>query len=481
MLHRKLLEVLGRLLPADHKRLRLFLESAYFNHLRKPGDIIRLYDYIMERSADESHPDLSKEVVFCHFFPGKPFHENEKGPLDTLASDLFGLVKRFMAQTDWERSEAEQQELFSLIRFYREHGLEDRFWQTVAILRKLQEKKNIKDAGYYFTRFSLEAEVAHFHNLFNTFEDDANLTNAHRNFDLYYGIVKMEYLCALRYQHKLSQFPFEPDPQLIQAILKLSERIPAGDTVLIQAYKLVFTLLQNSADEEAFTEFETLLSGNNHNIPADKYRDLQAYYRFFWARRYYVSGNEFSRRKMFEVYKEHFEKGYFYVDNKITIMELRVLNTFALKMGQFEWAKKVLDAHPPERICATRYPAEAHSLNWGEYYFYKKEYEEAKNHVAHKPFENPQLSIIADVLLIKIYFETGDELLDYRVKALDQKVRRTKMAPIVKERYYNFLKKLDKVVKYGWQTKSPKRRRLIEEIRTVPEIIEREWLLEKLG
>jgi len=120
-------------------------------------------------------------------------------------------------------------------------------------------------------------------------------------------------------------------------------------------------------------------------------------------------------------------------------------------------------------------------LNFGEYHFYKKEYEAAKDRVTYRPFENPQISILADVLLVKIYFETKDELLDYRMKALDQKVRRTKIAFFLKECYYNFLKKLDKVIKYGWQKNSAKRHKLVEEIKTIPEIIEREWLLEKLG
>ena len=47
-------------------------------------------------------------------------------------------------------------------------------------------------------------------------------------------------------------------------------------------------------------------------------------------------------------------------------------------------------------------------------------------------------------------------------------------------RYFNFLKKLDKVIKYGWQKNSPKRTKLIEEIKSVPEIVSREWLLEKV-
>ncbi len=82
--------------------------------------------------------------------------------------------------------------------------------------------------------------------------------------------------------------------------------------------------------------------------------------------------------------------------------------------------------------------------------------------------------------MIKIYYETQDELLESRMKALDQKVRRSKLSRETKNRYYNFLKKLDKIIKYGWQKNNPKRARLIEEIKTTPEIATREWLLEKL-
>ncbi|MCW5923495.1 MAG: hypothetical protein KIS77_14220 [Saprospiraceae bacterium] len=72
-------------------------------------------------------------------------------------------------------------------------------------------------------------------------------------------------------------------------------------------------------------------------------------------------------------------------------------------------------------------------------------------------------------------------ILDSRIKALGQKIRRSKLSRETKNRYYNFLKKLDKVIKYAWQAKSPKRAKLIAEIRNTPEIVAREWLLEKLA
>lgn len=161
-------------------------------------------------------------------------------------------------------------------------------------------------------------------------------------------------------------------------------------------------------------------------------------------------------------------------------MALRVLANSGLKLGEFDWVKKLLDDHPPERICGTKYPVEAHSLNVAEYHFHKKEYAEAEAKLTYRLFENPNFSISADVLLIKIYYETANDLLDARMKALEQKVRRTKISAETKAGYYNFLKKLDKVIKYGWQKKSPRRTKLIEEVRTTPGVFAREWLLEKL-
>jgi len=480
MLNRKLLEVLHRLSTADHKQFRLMLESPYYTQsLRNSGAVLRLYDYIISFNADESHPDLAKSVVFSVFFPDRIFQEKEKSPLDALASDLFGLVRRFLALSEWENKDIEQQELFTLLRFYRKYGLEERFWHTIRALRKWQTSTLVRDARYFLTQFQIEEEVSHFEGMSNTFEDDANLFAAHENLDTYYSILKLEYTCALNFQHKESQIEFKPEAPLIQAVLNASEIEPYSSVILIKVYKLIFNLIQYPENEIYFADFEQILQQQQDKIPTEKYRDLTTYYRYFLSRRYVKVGGDFSRQRMFEVYKDHFERGFFYIDGLITANSLRTLIIFALKLGHFEWAKNILDIHTPERICSTKYPVEAYNLNFAEYYFYKNEYEKAKGKLTYRLFENPHFSILADLLLIKIYFETEDELLDSRMKALEQKVRRTKISAEAKSRYYNFLNKLDKVIRYGWQKDSPKRSKLIEDIKTIPNIIQREWLLEK--
>ncbi len=159
---------------------------------------------------------------------------------------------------------------------------------------------------------------------------------------------------------------------------------------------------------------------------------------------------------------------------------LRFLIYFGISLKRYDWVKKVLDEHPPERICGTRFPAEVHSMHYAEYFFALKRYEEAIDKLLLKPFEMPHMNLMADLLLVKIYYETESPLLDSRMKALDQKVRRTKIANDTKEQYYNFLKKVDKLIKYGWDKNNPKRAKLVEEIKQAPNLFSRSWLLEQL-
>ncbi|MBK8554725.1 MAG: hypothetical protein IPL65_02620 [Lewinellaceae bacterium] len=98
----------------------------------------------------------------------------------------------------------------------------------------------------------------------------------------------------------------------------------------------------------------------------------------------------------------------------------------------------------------------------------------------YKSFENPNFSLLADITVIKVYYETHDDLLEYRIKSTDQKVRRTKLSALAKSRYYNFLKKLDKIIKYRFPKVEKKLVQLQEEIRTMPDLHERDWLLEKV-
>ncbi len=480
MLNRKLLEVLKRLDKTQYRRLRQFLESPYFNSGSIAADVLRLFDYIVDYQAEEEHPALAKEAVFQLFFPGKPYPEKSKSPLDNISSELFRLVRKFMAQMEMEREQEEIYSFLSMARFYRKYGLEERFWQNMKAARKAQEESPLRDVQYYHHQFLIEGEEVAFRGLYNTFEDDTNLNASQQNLDLYYCILKLDYTCALEYQNMVAQIEPSPHNNLIGELKTLSQSGAPMDVPVNRIYHCILQLLQKPTDEQLLEQLDTLLNRYEYQIDPERFRNFKAYYRIFWIRRYRLIGDKQTLQRAFSIYTEHLQKGYYYFDGMIQIFQFRNLVTFGLRLGHVDWVQTFLEEHPPERICATRFPAEIHNICMAELFFYRKDYGSAQEYLDFKHFENPVFSIAADMLLIKIYFETQNELLDFRMKALDQKVRRSNLSKQMKTSHYNFLRKLDKVVKYGWQKDSPRREKLIEEVKNTPDVAAREWLLDIL-
>jgi arginine repressor len=481
MLNRKLLEVLSHLTPTEKKRLRQFLASPYFNQGSRADDVLRLFDYISKYGADEKNPALSKEKVFRLFFPKKKFLEKVKSPLDSLTTDLFALVRLFLSQQEHENHSSEVFEHLALAKFYRKFSYEERFWKSMETMRTLQEKAPRRDAQHFYTQFLIEAETQKFRGMFNAFEDDVNLIAVHHNLDLYYSILKLEYTCSLIYQKQevaAEKFPSDP---LMDLVMTLSETGEYLDIPINRIQRALAQHLQNVAEPLALESVEDLLGTYKSQIDPETFKNLKAYVRYLAMRAYRKSGNEAALRNTFHIYKDHLESGYFYMDGQIAFSTFRNLVVLGLKLGELNWVKEFLDKHSPEQICGTRYPVEVHSLNMAEYYFNLKEYDTALNTLVYRLYENPTISIAVDILIIKIYYETQNDLLDSRMKALDQKIRRSTLSRDAKERYYNFLKKLDKLVRYAWTPKHPKRLKLFEEIKNTEEIVAREWLLEKSG
>lgn len=480
MLNRKLLEVLSRIPNEKRKQLRDFLESPYFNHSFLAQDTIRLYDHIIRYKAQENHSALSKDAVFKKFYPELEYRENSKNQLDSLTSELYRLVRLFLAQKEMECDSAALYESLALARFYRKYGLEERFWQIIKTMKKKQQSASLRDAGYYYQQFRIEDEELTFRTFYNTFEDGMNLKSAHNSLDLYYSILKMEFTFAADYQAMFTNIEQPYNAPLNQCILGLIENNAHLNIPINRIYRLLIYLLRDPDSDEALHQLEQLLEENRSHISEERFREFLVCYRFVLFQRYRRSGDEASSRHIFDVYREHLEQGYFYIDGMIPHTAFRNFIVLALKINATNWVENFLKTHPPEHIGGTRFAAEIHSLNWAEYLFYLKNYDEALEKLVYRPYENPAIGIMADLLLVKIYFETGSDLLESRMKALDQKIRRAKLNRDVKIRYYNFLKKLDKVIKYSWQNQNPKVKRLIAEITKTGDIAAREWLLEKL-
>lgn len=477
MPNRKLLEITQLLTPVQTKRLRQFLASPYFNQGYNARQIQELFDRIVAAHSRENHPKLDKKSLSKYFFPTKTYRDRSKNPIDSLASDLLRQVRLFLTIEDVQSELWTSREHLALARFYRTNSLEERFWQNINQWRKTLELTTNQPAEYHLHQFYLEEEAAAFSSTYNTYTDDANLLAAHRHLDTFYTILKLEFSCALNFQRQLSSIEPGEEARLIQILLQEFSQISYLQSPLAHLYYQILQLLEDPQNDHLFAGLEQLLEQHRAAIKPVKYRNLQAFYRYFAGKRYVKYGGAAVLTKLFELYKQHLQEGYFSVDGKMLPGSLKVLVNIALKLNETQWVQELLQTYGPERLTGTRYPIESHSLCVADLLFHQKKFTEAHEHLIFRHFENINYSILADVLLIKIYFETNDDLLDNRMKALVQKVRRARISPESKAPYFNFIKKLDKVIRYGWEKKGKKIEKLAAEIRSQPAILEREWLL----
>ncbi|MEZ4918965.1 MAG: hypothetical protein R2792_07630 [Saprospiraceae bacterium] len=478
MIHKKLEEVLF-VLPADTLlEVRLFIQSPYFTHNSNVSTLLQLYDYILEFKNNNPHATLDKEQTAMLFFPTIPFVKGKKHAIDNLSSELFSIVKKFLGQKEMEKNQ-DFLEGLALSRFYRKNGFENRFFQTITSLRKKEDQKRCRFNQYYLNQYLIEEEFANYKGLNNTFVDDSNLTAKDRKLDVYYAILKFDQIFHFLNQQSKANITTTVSPNLRKFLWESSEPGEILDLPVIQLYKLAINLLENTGNTSD-TEFFDLLDEIEEQLPFHKLKDLRAFQRTLLIRRYNQSSDKVNSSTLFSTYKDHLEKALLLYDNKITVHSFKNLAIFALKFKEYNWIEQFFNDYPPERICGTKYPFEIHSLRRADYHYYIGEYDRALELINYKAFEDPQSSIVADVLQIKIYFETENDILEYRLKSMDQKVRRTNLADSVKNRYYNFIKKTDKLIKYGGLAKDHKKlSKLKEELISMPDIIEREWLLEK--
>ncbi|MEZ4918967.1 MAG: hypothetical protein R2792_07640 [Saprospiraceae bacterium] len=239
-------------------------------------------------------------------------------------------------------------------------------------------------------------------------------------------------------------------------------------------------MFNDPLNNDLFTQFCSLIEQCELQLPVEKAKDFRAIQRNIIIKKHGNYSNVENLKLVFDIYKSHLQSGYLLYSNSITVSAFRNLAIFALKLRQFAWIEQFFNDFPPERICGTKYPAELHSLRRADYHYYIGEYDKALELINYRPFEDPQSSILADVLQIKIYFETNKEILDYRLKSMEQKVRRTNLADSLKPKYFNFIKKVNKLNKYGGLAKDiTKLKNLKKELFELPNILERDWLLEK--
>ena len=478
IVHTKLEEIIDRMSATQIDRMALFLKSPYFNQGVRAPKIVKLFQLLTaDRNAWKSKADASSII-----FPDKEFKANAKNPIDSISSELFQLAKQFIHVDQTSNNINSPESLLSLIRFYRAQNMEHRFRQTTDSLHTFLQNRTVQDSDYFFNLLQLEQEIAQFNSTYNTYIDDANMARVNQALDTYFAVQKLGLTAGLKYQGAIGGETGEAEKLLGELLLRNLSDIHYLDIHYIRIFQKIHELLAKEVVEQDIEALGALLETHKEVISPLDLRNFHAYYRSFYSKVHFnPTQNPKSYQLLFDLYKQQLRDGHIYVEGKILPATLKLLSNIGLKVGDTNWVKEFLENHPPEKILGTKFTEEVHSLCKGDLLFYEGKYDLAQDYLEYKPFENPQFSLLADILLIKSYYETQNPLLASKMEAFRQKARRTKVKSGIRAACREFVKLLEKIEKNRVYKASPGRLQKIREgIQSQKDLYEREWLLSKL-
>jgi hypothetical protein len=316
--------------------------------------------------------------------------------------------------------------------------------------------------------------------IYATHADDENLTMAQYYLDTFFAISRVDIANTLRHLSNMADLGSQPRLGLPDGIIELIRHGRFENVLILDIFILVNSLIQNPDDPEKLELFERKLEASKSNIAAGHLKNFHAFHRNFLVMLYQKYGSEIFAHKLFELMEQHLQEGLVFIDGKLPYNFLLLATVCGLKVRAFERVKKMIDDFPPEKLCGTRFLSEVCNVNLARYYHGIKSFDEALKLLEYRNFENVNIGIMADVIQIKVYFETGNDLLEFKMQSMGQRVRRSDISDQTKTYYHNFLKKLDKVIKYGWEKNSKMKGKLKAEIQKMGALYEKDWLLEQL-
>lgn len=472
----KLLEVITYLNNKQRRKLLQFAQSPYFNNRSNADQLIELLQLILHYINSPGNKALQKENLQAQFFPESPYSAKTKNEIDALASRLNKLVERFIVYEELE-DEIEKRTDYGLARFFERMGNTTRFWAVLRKFRKDWDKEPRHDSNDYLLRSQIEALAVGFAGSYDPNSKLISLQDVDTFLDKGFFTKKLELAIILSYsslyQHSADTFA----NQFSEYVEKTYPKYQSTQTVIADIYYLALQVFHHPKDEKLFQSFEQLIHSKEAYIPEKEINNVQTFYRYFYGRHYKLSGNTGLSAKLVALYKDHLKRGYFFFnDDKMFVSTLKLLVNFGLKQKELAWVEQLLEQVPVSKIMGTKYPEEIHSLCLAELHFVKGDYQEAEKLIIYRLFEDVNYSLSCDILLIKIYFATENDLLESRIRAMELKVRRAGVREFDKKSYLNFISITRQVSKYKWFKDNEKLEELSERISSGIPLIQREWL-----
>ena len=453
------------------RELTKYVQSPCFN---QRADVTQLFEYLA-RHHGGTPSVFQKEIAFLELFPDKQYDD---ALMRFLMHNLMKVIKLYMIQKEIESSDTDYQ--IYLARAMRKRGFDENFEKEINLAQEVNVQNIFRNADFYFKNYRIEIEKLEHITLIRR----KGIMPFQEVFDAlssFFVIETLRYSCfALPYQSAQNQkyeLPFLT--QIIDWIEKnnlFSDSNKKNQNIAVLTYFNAYKAL-TTKELKYFNELRKLLHDNWMIFPENECRFI-----YLQAMNLCISRINAGENSYLNDYFDLMQSG---LKNK-RLFENGILSKFtyknavaaALRLEKFDWVKRFLEEykfflHPKDKEAA-------YNFNLATFHYRSKNYSNALKFLQFADFGDVQTNLDARSIQLRIYFEISEtEALKSLLDSTQIYLQRQKGLGYLKDNYMNLIKFMRKIIRINFDDKV-QRNKLLHEIIETKNVVEKDWLIEKL-
>jgi len=236
-----------------------------------------------------------------------------------------------------------------------------------------------------------------------------------------------------------------------------------------------FYLLASGKATDLYEEYQELLFKHIDGFPLEEQQDF-----VIGAINYCIArinrGEDAYSRHLLELYQEGIENKILFTDGRLSRFTYRNAAAIGIKLNELTWVANFIE--DKKRFLDPRYADSIYRFNKARLLYHSSLHDQALDQLYHTDYEDQILSLAAQTLKMKIYYEQQeDALLESFMDSTEKAVRRMTKLGYHRENYLKVLR-YTRMVHRAYDRNSLEQ--IKEKINSEESLLERRWLLERV-
>jgi hypothetical protein len=459
----KLIQLLKSLTPAEWKRLRLYVESPYFN---QNETITALFANLFALATD-----LDRATP-AQIYRGVTQLADLK-QINYLQSDLLQLCYGFLAL---EQLYLDQKTItLHTLEALSDRGLTKHHTLIFDRNRSQISRSAKQDAAYHLSLYQIENHGRAHMDKQGVRRVNEHLQPAIDHLDHFYLHEKLKYTCAMLNSQRLIAAPFAF--RYLAELKTFFETNPLDDLPLgIRMYYAIFRMLTQSDADTEFAQLKNWIAEAANAFEREEMTNISGYALNYCINKIRLGREEYVQEAL-NLYQNGITSGILLEGGRLSPWHFKNIIKLALRSQQYTWTEQFILQH--NHLLDDHFKDDALHYNLAELHFYTNQYNKALTHLNRVEFTDMNYNLGAKEMLIKIYFEQDEnDALESLLHAFKIFLQRNRMiSEPVRRTYLHFIRLVKKVQRV--QKKHIPALRI--EIESTEPVAARQWLLDQIA